>query len=180
MSIKRILITGGPGTGKTAIITHLLRSGYSCFTEVARDITAHAKKQGIDQLFLDQPLHFSKLILKERIIQFTDAQHSAAPLVFFDRGIPDTVAYLNFINHNYSKTFTKACKNHVYDTVFITPPWKTIYKKDSERYESFTQLLDIHNNLVKTYESFGYKLINVPQLPVEDRCLFIINTLNTL
>ena len=36
--IKRIIITGGPSSGKTSIIDALKDEGYSCFDEVSREI----------------------------------------------------------------------------------------------------------------------------------------------
>ena len=49
------VIIGGPGTGKTSIIDELKARGYCCYPEISREVTMEAKKQGIDQLFLEQP-----------------------------------------------------------------------------------------------------------------------------
>ena len=48
MERKRIVITGGPGTGKTTIINSLIESGYSCMEEVSRQITLEAQKNGVE------------------------------------------------------------------------------------------------------------------------------------
>ena len=57
-----IVITGGPGTGKTTIIDAFIEQGYACFPEISRQITLEAKKEGIEQLFLERPLLFSELL----------------------------------------------------------------------------------------------------------------------
>jgi len=49
---QKIVITGGPGTGKSTIIEELTKLNYICMPEISRDITLNAKKKGIDQLFL--------------------------------------------------------------------------------------------------------------------------------
>ena len=78
LSIERlkkelIVITGGPGTGKTTIIDALIEQGYACFPEISRQITLEAKKQGIEQLFLEKPLLFSELLLEGRKKQHLQA-----------------------------------------------------------------------------------------------------------
>jgi predicted ATPase len=58
-----IVIIGGPGTGKSTIINQLTSLGHCCYPEISRQVTAEAKKLGIDQLFLENPLlakNFSK------------------------------------------------------------------------------------------------------------------------
>ncbi len=49
---KKIIITGGPGTGKTSLIEELKRKNFNCFNEISRGITLKYRKKGIDQLFL--------------------------------------------------------------------------------------------------------------------------------
>ena len=70
MEKEIVVITGGPGTGKTTIIDALIEQGYSCFPEISRQITLEAKKQGIEQLFLEKPLLFSELLLEGRKKQY--------------------------------------------------------------------------------------------------------------
>ncbi|MFV0541587.1 MAG: AAA family ATPase [Aestuariibaculum sp.] len=175
--IKKVVIIGGPSTGKSAIVNELMARGFSCFEEVSRQVTLNAQKQGISQLFLEDPLLFSDLLLKGRQQQYNDALKLTDELVFFDRGIPDVVAYMDFIGTDYPKYFSDACKNAVYDAVFMLKPWKAIYTTDNERYESFEQALEIHENLTKTYEKYNYTLIDVPFDSVTHRTDFILNTL---
>ena len=74
MSKKKIVITGGPGTGKTSIINDLKNRGYTCLDEISRQITLDAREKGIEQLFLTEPLLFSELLIKGRKQQFVEAQ----------------------------------------------------------------------------------------------------------
>ncbi|MGB5418614.1 AAA family ATPase, partial [Algibacter sp.] len=52
MSTKKIVITGGPGTGKSTLVNELINRGHICLEEISRQVILDAKKQGIDQLFL--------------------------------------------------------------------------------------------------------------------------------
>ncbi|MDD7887882.1 ATP-binding protein [Flavivirga sp. 57AJ16] len=178
MNTKKIVITGGPGTGKSTLINELIGRGYTCFEEISRQVTLNAKKEGIDQLFLANPLLFSELLLKGRQQQFLNAGMYASEIIFFDRGLPDVLAYMDYIGDSYPQSFINTCKDLVYDTVFILKPWESIYKSDHERYENFEQALDIHKYLLKTYQGFNYDLIDVPFDTVENRTNFILNTLD--
>lgn len=178
MSTKKIVITGGPGTGKSTLINELIGRGYTCLEEISRQIILNAKKDGIDQLFLTNPLLFSELLLKGRQQQFLKADMLASEIVFFDRGLPDVLAYMDYIGDTYPQNFVNTCKDSVYDIVFILKPYKAIYETDNERYENFEQALDIHKHLLNTYQYYNYHLIDVPFDTIENRIDFILNTLN--
>lgn len=177
MSTKKIVIIGGPSTGKTSLIKHLQKKGFSCFEEVSREIIREAKQKGIDQLFLSDPLLFSDRLLQGRITQFQTANKTNKKQVFFDRGIPDILAYLEYIKTPYPERFSEACMQFRYDKLFILPPWKEIYTNDGERYENFEQSVKIYEQLIETYKKFRYELCIVPLDTIEKRTEFILNQL---
>lgn len=177
MKTKKIVITGGPGTGKSTLINELKKRGYTCLEEISRQVTLNAKKDGIDQLFLTNPLLFSELLLKGRHQQYQEADKLNADITFFDRGVPDVLAYMDFIGDTYPPSFINACENAVYDTVFILKPWEDIYISDNERYENFEQALEIHDCLLNTYQKYDYNLIDVPFGSIKNRTDFILKAL---
>ncbi|PVW13931.1 AAA family ATPase [Marixanthomonas spongiae] len=177
MKTKRIVITGGPGTGKTTLIDALEKKGYHCLPEVSREITKQAQQKGVEQLFLTDPILFSKRLLEGRLQQFKDANQYEAPFLFYDRGLPDVTAYMDYAKTAYPESFTNQCEEHRYDSVFLLPPWKNIYKQDNERYESFEEAEKIHTALLKGYENYGYDVQLVPVGTVEDRISYILDNL---
>ena len=178
MNTKRIVITGGPGIGKSSIINELIKRDYTCFEEVSRQVTLDARKDGIEQLFLTKPLLFSERLLEARTQQFIDAESVDANTVFLDRGLPDVLAYMDYAKSIYPKYFIETCERYKYDKVFVLSPWQEIFVSDSERYENFNQAVEIHHALLNTYKNFDYELLDVPFDTVEKRADFIIDALN--
>lgn len=181
MRTKKIVITGGPGTGKTSVINKLESSNFYCFHEVIRDMTKNAKeKENVINhasnplLFVSDPDEFNNLIMKGRIQQFKKEIINNKNIAFYDRGIPDVLAYMDFFKQQYKKEFIEACENCIYDQVFIFPPWEDIYVSDNERGESFDESAQIHQNLLHTYKKYGYECIEVPFGTINERTDFII------
>ncbi|WP_026934503.1 AAA family ATPase [Christiangramia echinicola] len=175
MKNRKIVITGGPGTGKSSIINRLEEKGEKCLHEISRQVTLEAKEQGIDQLFLEQPLLFSEKLLEGRLDQFLEAMEFNSDHIFLDRGLPDVVAYMDYFDTKYPEIFNKICQNNRYDLILILPPWKEIYTSDNERYESYEEALKISSYLYSTYKRYGYNPIEVPKLSVEERTSFILD-----
>lgn len=173
MKTRKIVITGGPGTGKTSLIKALEDNGYHCLHEISRQITLDAQEKGIDQLFLAEPLLFSEMLLEGRINQHREAGEYNSEVVFIDRGVPDVVAYMDYFGNEYPPLFHKACKDYSYDAVFLLPPWEEIYVSDNERYESYEQAVSIHDHLEESYIRAGYDPIEVPKGTIEERFSFI-------
>ena len=172
---KKIVITGGPGTGKTTVIEELTKRNFQCMQEVSREITLNNRLAGTEQLFLTKPLLFSELLLEGRVNQYIEAEQRNSKLVFFDRGIPDVHAYMNYISIDYPDTYINKSKLYRYNYIFLMPPWQEIYISDNERYENFEQALAIHNHLERTYKDLNYTIIEVPIGTIEFRADFILS-----
>ncbi len=170
---KLIALVGGPGSGKTSVLESLENIGFTCYQEVSREVTLEAQKAGIDQLWIAEPLHFSRILLEGRIKQHHQAQEEPKNTVIFDRGIPDVLAYLDYIGDHYPKEFIDACNTYRYDHIFFFPPWEAIYRNDNERYENYSEAKEIGEILVNTYERFGYELQTVPFGSIDERVAFI-------
>ncbi len=174
MANKKIVIIGGPASGKTTVINHLIELGETCYEEISRQVIANAQKEGIEQLFVTEPTLFSQKLLEGRIEQFEEAKKCNEKCVFLDRGIPDIVAYMNYVNEESPAHFIEACNTYKYDQIFILPPWEEIHTTDEERYESFEQAKEIHLHLHKMYTQLGYDCIEVPFGNIEKRANFIL------
>lgn len=178
MNQKRIVISGGPGSGKTSLIEHLEVEGHTVMHEISRAIIKRAQEEGIEQLFLEDPLRFSQLLLNGRLNQFEEASSLKDQIIFYDRGLPDVTAYMDYIGSSYTNSFEQACVDFKYDAVFLLPPWKGIYLQDNERYESFDQAVTIYQYLLRGYQKYGYTIVEVPTGTIVQRIQFILDHLN--
>ncbi len=172
---QKIVFFGGPGTGKTTIINELKKMGYPCLDEISREITAKAQKEGITQLFLEDPLLFSSKLLEGRELQFKNANELKEPVVFFDRGLPEVFGYMNYLGTDYPELFIDKSKEHRYQNVIHFPVWEKIYITDDERYESLLEAQKIEKYLIDAYESLGYKVHSIPFGSIEQRTQYILN-----
>ena len=128
-------------------------------------MTLEAKNQGNNGeahtnplAFVSDPLAFNKKILQGRIRQFHDAGRMQEPYVFYDRGLPDVIAYMDFFGQPIDGYFKEPCRKLRYDAVVLLPPWSEIYRQDHERMERFEQAVELHQYLMKTYQTCGYEV----------------------
>jgi predicted ATPase len=177
LETRRIVITGGPGSGKTTLIAHLESMGYQCLHEISRDVIQQAQQQGIEQLFLTNPILFSEKLLDGRLEQYHEAGSFSEPVLFYDRGLPDVTAYMDYVGTHYPEHFSKICTAHRYDEVFLLPPWPEIYTQDNERYESFEQAQKIHSFLRDGYSKYGYDVQELPIGTVTERVSHLLSTI---
>jgi len=147
----KYIITGGPSSGKTSIISELQKRGYSVLEEVAREVLSEKRNLNWEQL---QSTIFGRQLEKEE--EFKDK-----PYLFLDRGLPDVLAYslhnlnyipLEFADFNFSKR---------YDKVFLLD--RLPFVKDEIRIEKDdAEAQKIHNLISSVYEDLNYDLIKVP------------------
>ena len=165
--IQRIIITGGPATGKSSIITHLQQLGYNCFEEVSQEIIQEQKVNTAYKNF-----DFEAAVFNRRKEQF---EH-ATGLHFYDRSMMDGIAYMKKNKLAVPIKMIQTIKKCSYHKVaFIAPPWENIFQKDSQRLEDYEEAEEVYQSLQEVYQSFGYQLIEIPLASVDERVKFILS-----
>lgn len=174
---KIVVLTGGPGAGKTTVLEQLKQQGYTCSSEVGREvIQQQVKQKGIALPWKDKTA-FRDAMLRQEVIRYQQYSHQRGP-VFFDRGILDSLAYSLLEG----LTVTDECRQYceeltVHKTVFLFPPWRQIFTQDAERMQDFAEAVRTYEHMVKVYNEYGYTLIDVPYASAKERSHFIVNTL---
>ena len=171
---KRIVLAGGPSTGKTSVLNELKKLGFVCYDEAARDILSDYSSKGSS--FKLDPIKISREILSKRDNDYNDASRISCKndIIFYDRGVHEITAYLRFVNQS-NDYWEELLKNYKYDMVFIFPSWKEIYTKDDNRIEEYEEAMKISPFIYQIYDESSTLSIEVPNISVKERVEFILN-----
>lgn len=171
------VITGGPGAGKTTLLEALNQHGYSCISEIAREIISEQMQHNGTALPWKDYALYTRLMLERSINSYrnTIQIHSGIEPVFFDRGIPDTLCYASLTDQPITATMEYAANQYRYNTkVFMLPPWKSIYHTDAERKQNWEEAVATYEQMIKTYQQYSYQIIEIPKDSVQNRVAFIL------
>jgi len=173
----RYIITGGPGSGKSTLIARLEQHGHRCYAEVSRELIRREAQRPNGVMPWNDLEAFASLAFEEMLRQHNHAA-ATGELCFFDRGLPDIFGYLHQSGLDIPEAWLDTHNRCRYErTVFILPPWPEIYINDTERPQSLAEAEALHHAIRAVYESLGYKLIEVPKVPVDERCAFVLENL---
>ncbi|PSU05079.1 ATPase [Photobacterium gaetbulicola] len=170
--MQPIIITGGPGAGKTSLLDALARRGYMTFPEVSRAlIREQAALPGGVLPWTDLP-RFAALCLDRMSNQREQAKRGTMP-AFVDRAIGDICAYLTIGGIEVEEHYQAMAKGY-FPTVFVCAPHGDIYVQDDERPHSFAEAEQIHRQLIATYRELGYEVVDVPWGSIEQRATWLL------
>jgi predicted ATPase len=179
MSDHFFIITGGPGSGKSTLIDALEKRGYARTLEAGRAIIQDQLSIGGRALPWIDPAFFAELMLSWELRSYRTAEDETGP-VFFDRGIPDVVGYLQLMNLPVPLHMTNAVETFRYNRrVFLAPPWPEIFAQDRERKQTWEEAVRTCEAMRHVYTNSGYELVELPCCPVGERVAFILDRLNT-
>lgn len=166
------ILTGAPGSGKTAILDQL-RNEFRCVDEPAREVLAEQRATGRTGRWWDQDPSLFVHLLLERSIEKYEAARRAGGTVIFDRGIPDCVVYAILHGTDLTPSRAAVAAFRYQPHVLFFEPWGDIYTTDDERIMSFEDTVSFSETLKDVYERSGYTLVPVPKISLIDRAGFI-------
>ncbi|WP_199417163.1 AAA family ATPase [Chitinophaga silvatica] len=170
------VITGGPGMGKTSLINSLNQMGYKTIQESGRNIIQQQLASNGNALPWENQHAFAMKMWEADFEAYTTSD-TAVP-TFFDRGFPDVIGYLRLCALPVSDLMLQTAMDNRYNQhVFITPPWKAIYHQDDERKQSFAEAEDTYIQMKQLYTQLGYRVIELPLVPIAERIEFILSNL---
>lgn len=152
---KKIVLTGGPTSGKTTQINLLSAMGYGVVPEAAREIILEKgiKNPSIDEIFLMQKCIFYRQVEKENCEKGRSC--------FYDRGLIDTLAYCDHLLKYVPEEFILPDLKERYDSVLLLDLLP--YRDDGIRIEKDDkEAKEIQNLLGQYYTQFGYDVVSVP------------------
>lgn len=173
---NRFVITGGPGFGKTTILSKLEELGYTTFPEAARTLIEEQKKSD-DPIFpwVDR-VRFDRELIKKMVSDYK--RHESNDLAFYDRGIPDLIGWRDYADLDSSDVKELVNISPYEKLVFLTKPWKEIYKVNEDRPYPFYEASKINEILVNCYSSLEYIVEFIPNAETETRVKFILEKIS--
>jgi len=163
-TLQWYVITGGPSSGKTTLLNELALSGFHVVPEAARVLIDRYNTQGIStqELRKDEG-KFQKKAL--RIKLETEKKTPKDRVVFFDRGVPDSIAYYEICDLDI-KELMKISKGRYAKIFFLE---QLPFEKDYARTECEETVEKLNDKLKKTYIELGYSVVDIPVGSVEER-----------
>ena len=180
-----IILTGGPGGGKTSIIEALQARGYPVVGETGRSIIRDRLARGLSPR--PGPAEFARQLFEADLAQYQrlrDATahygQASAAITFFDRSFLDSACLIAAVDKGYFGQIGEMLKNYRFNRrVFITPPWREIYCNDGERDQTFEEAIASYQTLDSWYRTIGYAPVDLPFCSVEDRVGFILRSIGS-
>lgn len=173
---KIIAIVGGPGTGKTSVIKELQSRGYNTIKEAAREEIDEALAGGktIEEI-RSNPEEFQLAIVRRKIRNENEwLKRTDQEVVFVDRGMQDTWAYLTFENLSIARELEGIMNSHKYHKVFLLEELDNYDGEDYARTESPEEATKIHKLTEQAYKRYGMAIEVVPNMSVRERVDYIL------
>jgi predicted ATPase len=169
--MRRFIITGAPGAGKTAIVRQLELDGFSVVEEAATDVIAAAHAQEKADLWR-QPSFIDAIAHLQRDRQIR-ASYQPDEVQFHDRCIVCTAALAIWLGHPFSPFLAGELERIKKETTyqnqvffirnlgFITPTEaRRITFEETVRFEK------VHE---ETYRDFGFELVSIEPASLAER-----------
>lgn len=177
--VRRFIITGAPGAGKTAIIRQLEVDGFSVVEEAATDVIAAAQARGTAQPWADPSFidAIARLQREREIRGSCRSLYQADEVQFHDRCVVCTAALAVYLGYPVSSFLADELERvkkaaifqkqvfFIRNLGFVTPT--------EARRISFEEALRFEKIHEETYREFGFELISVEPGSLAERVSMI-------
>nr|WP_307154180.1 AAA family ATPase [Rhodopseudomonas julia] len=173
------VVTGGPGSGKTALIEALAAAGPRTMPEAGRAIIRDQVQIGGSALPWADRSSFAELMLSWELRSHREALALSGPVVM-DRGVPDVMGYLRLCGLSVPQHVQHAAELFRYNRrVFLAPWWPEIFAQDEERKQDPAEARETGAVMERTYSDLGYEIVRLPYASIEDRAAFVLECIAT-
>lgn len=150
---RKVVLSGGPGVGKTSIIQYLRSLNYEFREEIFTQIFAEAESEGkLNEEFLRSEKLLHDLVQAQ---QKLEAKESKTDLIFLDRCRIDILGFAANLNIKPTQKDLKWLIQNEYDLFFIVEPLpEKFYDQNAVRRQSQKESLEHHEKIIQHYSDF--------------------------
>lgn len=166
--MKRYILTGTSGAGKTSIIRLLEKRGYDVAHEAATDVIAQEQAMGLAMPWRE-PTFIDKVVTLQKQRQL----RLSSEVQFFDRAPFDEDAFCRYMNYPLSPILLEEIRRI---TVENTYQKKVFFIENlgfceptAVRQISFEEALKFEKIHEEVYRSYGFELIKIAPQEIEQR-----------
>jgi predicted ATPase len=170
--VKRFILTGAPGAGKTSVLRALEDQGYAVVAEAATDVIATGQAGGTGEPWLHP--RFTQAIAKlQRNRQEQPSVRPGARAQVFDRSPVCTLALARYLAHpvpaELSGEIDRILADRVYErqVLFIRPLGFCV--PTAARRISYEDSLVFERIHEEEYTRLGFEIVDIPPGPVAQR-----------
>jgi predicted ATPase len=171
----KIVLTGGPHSGKTALLEEFARRGFTTVPEAAIGIiaglVAELGTDGARAWRLAHVAEFQERIARAQLELEARAQQDIGAACFCDRGVLDGLAYSRLVGAPVLAALEQAVSSAHYDVAVLCEiclPFKP--RVETGRTSDLERARQIEAQLGATYIEHGYELVRLPAVsPVAAR-----------
>lgn len=166
--MRRVVVTGGPCSGKSTLIEALARSGFKTAREAAIEVISEGvRRHGLDQFTQwrkSQPVEFQLDVDRQQII--IEREFCAGDIVFCDRSRIDGVAYLRQAGCDVPDSLSQqALKNYAIEAVIVLDTLDSFeVRRETGRADCRDDAAQIRDELIRTYGEYGYRITAINEL----------------
>ncbi|WP_328979822.1 ATP-binding protein [Streptomyces canus] len=161
--MRRYVLTGTPGAGKTSILHRLGELGHAVVEEAATEVIARAQAQGEDEPWT-RASFIDEIVTLQRERQ--QEASGAAALQVFDRSPVCTLALATYLGRPVSRTLRaeleRIISEEIYERQVLFIRNLGFCEPTSARRISYQESLVFEKVHEETYRELGYQLIDIP------------------
>ncbi|WP_406121381.1 AAA family ATPase [Streptomyces canus] len=176
--MRRYVLTGTPGAGKTSLLHRLGELGHAVVEEAATEVIARAQAQGEDEPWT-RVSFIDEIVALQR--QWQQEASGAAALQVFDRSPVCTLALATYLGRPVSRTLgaelERITSEEIYQRQVLFIRNLGFCEPTSARRISYQESLVFEKVHEETYRELGYQLIDIPADAMPHRLATVLSVI---